>query len=123
MKKVALAKGINCQDDSFRAKLLLKNGYATHVIKRRVSTVSAITCKDSKCNVGDLIVKLGPHYYRPTEVESMLGNPTKAERKIGWMYFATLRTLADEKVQAYLTAAKRVALIKPAGFRSYRRHE
>jgi GDPmannose 4,6-dehydratase len=47
--------------------------------------VSAVTGKDAKCKVGDVIVKVDPRYFRPTEVETLLGDPSKAKEKLGWV--------------------------------------
>ena len=91
-----------------------------------IGTVSAITkdkAKDAKCKVGDVIVKVDPRYYRPTEVETLLGDPTKAKVKLGWVPKTTLQELVVEMVQADYTAAKRDALVKLAGFQTFDHHE
>jgi GDPmannose 4,6-dehydratase len=88
-----------------------------------VGTVSAITGKDIKCKVGDVVVKVDPRYFRPTEVETLLGDPTKAKEKLGWVPKTTLKELVAEMVQADYTAAKRDALVKLAGFQTYDHHE
>ena len=79
--------------------------------------------KDAKCKVGDVIVKVDPRYYRPTEVETLLGDPTKAKVKLGWVPKTTLQELVVEMVQADYTAAKRDALVKLAGFQTFDHHE
>ena len=88
-----------------------------------VGTVSAVTGKEAKCKVGDVIVKVDPRYYRPTEVETLLGDPTKAKEKLGWVPKTTLKELVAEMVQADFTSAKRDALVKLAGFQTYDHHE
>ena len=91
-----------------------------------IGTVSAITkdkSKDAKCKVGDVIVKVDPRYYRPTEVETLLGDPTKAKVKLGWVPKTTLQELVVEMVQADYTSAKRDALVKLAGFQTFDHHE
>jgi GDPmannose 4,6-dehydratase len=88
-----------------------------------IGTVSAVTGKDAKCKVGDVIVKVDPRYYRPTEVETLLGDPTKAKDKLGWVPKTTLKELVAEMVQADFTSAKRDALVKLAGFQTYDHHE
>ena len=88
-----------------------------------IGTVSAITGKDAKCKVGDVIVKVDPRYYRPTEVETLLGDPTKAKVKLGWVPKTTLQELVVEMVQADYTSAKRDALVKLAGFQTFDHHE
>jgi GDPmannose 4,6-dehydratase len=73
----------------------------------------------AKLKVGDVIVKVDPRYFRPTEVETLLGDPTKAHAKLGWKPTTTLQELVAEMVQADYTAAKRDALVTMAGFKSY----
>ncbi|MBT3068274.1 GDP-mannose 4,6-dehydratase [Rhodoferax sp. U11-2br] len=88
-----------------------------------IGTVSEVTGKDAKCKVGDVIVKVDPRYYRPTEVETLLGDPTKAKEKLGWVPKTSLKELVAEMVQADFTSAKRDALVKLAGFQTYDHHE
>src|SRR5450830_1531020 len=85
--------------------------------------VSAVTGVDAQCKVGDVIVKIDPRYYRPTEVETLLGDPTKAKEKLGWTPTTTLKELVAEMVQSDYTSAKRDALVKLAGFKTYDHHE
>jgi GDPmannose 4,6-dehydratase len=77
----------------------------------------------SKCQVGDVIVKVDPRYYRPTEVETLLGDPTKAKEKLGWVPVTTLAELVKEMVLSDYTSAKRDSLVKSAGFQAYDYHE
>jgi GDPmannose 4,6-dehydratase len=88
-----------------------------------IGTVSAVTGKEAKCKVGDIIVKVDPRYYRPTEVETLLGDPTKAKEKLGWVPKTTLQELVVEMVQSDYTKAKRDALVKLAGFQTFDHHE
>ena len=73
----------------------------------------------AKCKPGDVIVKVDPRYYRPTEVETLLGDPTKARVKLGWTPTTTLAELVREMVAADYTAARRDSLVKLAGFQAY----
>jgi len=73
----------------------------------------------AKCKPGDVIVRVDPRYYRPTEVETLLGDPSKAREKLGWTPKTTLQELVAEMVQADYTAARRDSLVKLAGFRAY----
>ena len=73
----------------------------------------------AKCKVGDVIVKVDPRYYRPTEVETLLGDPSKAKAKLGWVPTTTLAELVAEMVEADYTAARRDSLVKLAGFQAY----
>jgi GDPmannose 4,6-dehydratase len=91
--------------------------------EQEVGIVAAVTNKDVKVKVGSTIVKVDPRYFRPTEVETLLGDPTKAKEKLGWVPKTTLAELVQEMVQADYTAAKRDALVKMAGFQAFDYHE
>ncbi|MCC7545763.1 MAG: GDP-mannose 4,6-dehydratase, partial [Aquabacterium sp.] len=77
----------------------------------------------AKCKVGDAIVKVDPRYYRPTEVETLLGDPTKAREKLGWTPKISLAELVAEMVLSDYASAKRDSLVKLAGFQAYDYHE
>ncbi|HEX5373464.1 MAG TPA: GDP-mannose 4,6-dehydratase [Aquabacterium sp.] len=77
----------------------------------------------AKCKVGDVVVKVDPRYYRPTEVETLLGDPTKAKEKLGWTPKTTLQELVVEMVRADYTSAKRDSLVKLAGFQAFDHYE
>jgi GDPmannose 4,6-dehydratase len=66
--------------------------------------------------VGDVIVQIDPHYYRPTEVETLLGDPTKAKEKLGWVPEITLDQMIEEMVAHDLEKAKQHALLKKHGY-------
>jgi GDPmannose 4,6-dehydratase len=66
--------------------------------------------------VGDTIVRIDPRYFRPTEVESLLGDPSKAKAKLGWTPEITVQAMCAEMVAADLQDAKRHALLKRHGY-------
>jgi GDPmannose 4,6-dehydratase len=66
--------------------------------------------------VGDVIVQIDPRYYRPTEVETLLGDPTKAKEKLGWVPEITLDEMITEMVSNDHQEAKQVALLKQNGY-------
>ncbi len=66
--------------------------------------------------VGDVVVKIDPRYFRPTEVETLLGDPTKAKEKLGWVPEVTLDEMIEEMVDYDLDQAKRHALLKQHGY-------
>ncbi len=88
-----------------------------------IGVVDAVSNPELKVRPGQIIVRVDPRYFRPTEVETLLGDPTKAKEKLGWEPKTTLRELVKEMVQADFTAAKRDELVKHAGFRAYDHHE
>ena len=67
-------------------------------------------------NVGDVIVKIDPRYFRPAEVETLLGDPSKAKEKLGWIPEITVQEMCAEMVCADLAAAKKTALLKKHGY-------
>jgi GDPmannose 4,6-dehydratase len=85
--------------------------------------VSMISGTDTQCKIGDVIVKVDPRYFRPTEVETLLGDPTKARVKLGWTPKTTLRELVAEMMRSDFSSAKRYALVKAAGFQIFDRRD
>jgi len=67
--------------------------------------------------VGDVIVKVDPRYFRPAEVETLLGDPTKAKEKLGWVPEITLDQMIEEMVAYDLDQARRHALLKHHGYK------
>ena len=72
---------------------------------------------------GNVIVKVDPRYFRPTEVETLLGDPTKAKEKLGWVPKTTFAELVSEMVREDLKSAKRDELVKDHGYMAYDYHE
>ncbi len=68
---------------------------------------------------GKLVVAVDPRYFRPTEVETLLGDPTKAHRELGWKPRTSFEQLVDEMVSADLKSAQRDALVQEHGFAAY----
>ena len=66
--------------------------------------------------VGQVLVQVDPRYFRPTEVETLLGDPTKAKEKLGWVPQITLQEMVSEMVACDLDQAKRMRLLKDHGF-------
>jgi GDPmannose 4,6-dehydratase len=66
--------------------------------------------------VGDVIVQIDPRYYRPTEVETLLGDPTKAKEKLGWIPEISLDQMIVEMVANDLEKAKQHALLSKHGY-------
>lgn len=66
--------------------------------------------------IGDIIVRVDPRYFRPAEVETLLGDPTKAKDKLGWVPEITVEEMCQEMVKSDLQKAKQHALLKANGF-------
>ena len=82
-----------------------------------IATVTSINGDDALAlSVGDVIVRVDPRYFRPAEVESLLGDPTKAKEKLGWVPQITVEAMCTEMVKSDLNKAKQHALLKDHGF-------
>lgn len=66
---------------------------------------------------GEIVVKIDPRYFRPAEVETLLGDPTKAREKLGWTPTTTLEELVAEMVAADQEEARKEALLRLKGFK------
>ena len=106
----------------FRGEGIDEEGYLEsidHQIYSRQVTSDFI----SNVKVGDVILKIDPRYFRPTEVELLIGDPTKANTKLGWMPKYDLNSLIEEMVYAdVLLFKKDIDLIK-AGHKIYNQEE
>ncbi|MDN2661258.1 MULTISPECIES: GDP-mannose 4,6-dehydratase [Neptunomonas] len=82
-----------------------------------IATVTAVEGDNANAvKVGDVIVRVDPRYFRPAEVETLLGDPTKAKEKLGWMPEITVEEMCAEMVQHDLGKAKQHALLRDNGF-------
>ena len=72
---------------------------------------------------GRVIVRVDPRYFRPTEVETLLGDPTKAKEKLGWTPQTSFDELVSEMVREDLKSAERDELIKRHGYAAFDHHE
>lgn len=78
-----------------------------------------VTVKGDKApavQAGDVVVQVDPRYFRPAEVETLLGDPSKAKLTLGWTPKIDTETLCREMVQFDLENAKRSALLIANGF-------
>ena len=66
--------------------------------------------------IGQKIVAVDPRYFRPAEVETLLGDPTKAKKKLGWVPETTCEEMVAEMVETDLAKAKQHALLKSHGY-------
>ncbi|MNX34278.1 GDP-mannose 4,6-dehydratase [compost metagenome] len=72
---------------------------------------------------GQVLVAIDPRYFRPTEVETLLGDPSKAQAKLGWRPRHSFEQLVCEMVREDLTAARQLDLVTREGFEVYQSHE
>ncbi|MBI5102996.1 MAG: GDP-mannose 4,6-dehydratase [Nitrospirae bacterium] len=79
---------------------------------REVGKVTAILNKRSKVRAGEVVVAIDPRYHRPTEVDLLLGDPSKAEKKLGWKATVMLPELVSMMVTADMKLAEKELLLK-----------
>jgi len=72
---------------------------------------------------GDVIVRIDPRYFRPTEVESLLGDASRAKKKLGWEPKISFTELVEEMVSEDLEIAQRDTIVAKEGFKVFNRHE
>ena len=72
---------------------------------------------------GKTLVRVDPRYFRPTEVETLLGDATKAKDKLGWVAEVTFPELVADMVESDLDVAKRDAMVAKEGYKVYSHHE
>lgn len=84
-----------------------------------VDECAVVECIDGELapalNVGDVIVRVDPRYFRPAEVETLLGDPTKAKQQLGWVPEISVQEMCAEMVREDLKVAQRHALLKQYG--------
>jgi GDPmannose 4,6-dehydratase len=81
-------------------------------------------CSDNyNFHVGQEIMKIDPRYFRPTEVDLLIGDPTKAKQKLGWQPAYTLQEMVSEMVQADINTFSKEKTLIESGFNIYRQFE
>ena len=92
--------------------------------KKEVGVVSKIDGhKTSGLKQGQVVVRVDPRYFRPTEVDALLGDASKARRKLGWRPKVKFGELVAEMMREDLKSAERDALVKRHGYSVYDYHE
>src|SRR5450631_1870630 len=84
---------------------------------------SGVNEKGHNIETGQCIVAIDPRYFRPAEVETLLGDASKAKRKLGWVPQTSFRDLVSEMMREDLKLAERDELVKKHGFRFFNHHE
>ncbi len=116
----------------WKGKGLKEKGIITTVSRKglgvKESGSSRGTVDDSRFTIhglrkGDVVVEIDPRYFRPTEVETLLGDATKARKKLGWKPEISFKQLVAEMVSEDLKEAEKDQLCKGKGFKVMRYHE
>ena len=83
-----------------------------------IGTIKSIKGDAAKVlNEGDIIVRVDPRYFRPAEVETLLGDPTKAQQNLGWIPEITVQEMCSEMVQEDLKKAMQTKLLLNHGYK------
>lgn len=91
---------------------------------KEVGVVSRVSqARNGSLKKGQTVVRVDPRYFRPTEVETLLGDASKARRKLGWKPRVKFADLVAEMTQQDLKAAERDELVKRHGYSAYNYHE
>ncbi|MBB3255235.1 GDPmannose 4,6-dehydratase [Paraburkholderia bannensis] len=91
--------------------------------EKEIGIVERVSGSGAKVEPGTVIVRVDPRYFRPAEVETLLGDPTKAHEKLGWKPATSFDALVKEMVLADYQAAKRDSLVNLAGFKAFEYNE
>lgn len=89
--------------------------FAGEGVDETATVVSVTGDKAPNISVGDVIMRIDTRYFRPTEVETLLGDPTKAKTKLGWTPEITAQEMCAEMVAEDLKTAQRHAILKAHG--------
>jgi GDPmannose 4,6-dehydratase len=85
-------------------------------VNEKAVVASVTGDKAPALQAGDCVVAVDPRYFRPTEVETLLGDPTKAKTELGWVPEITAQQMCTEMVTEDLKAAQQTALLRRHGF-------
>jgi len=88
-----------------------------------IGVVERVENPEVRLAPGSVIARVDPRYFRPTEVETLLGDPTKAHEKLGWKPTTSFESLVGEMVRSDYQIAKRDALVTSAGFKVFEYNE
>ena len=115
-----IATGVQCSVRDFIQKAAKQLGISLSFEgegDQEIGVVSGVHADRAPAlKLGDVIVRVDPRYSRPTEVETLLGDPSKAKRKLGWSPEISLDSMIEEMVSHDLDRARQTALLKQFGY-------
>jgi len=114
-----IATGVQYSVREFIEKSAAKLGITIRWEGKGVDEVGVIASPSAEypsLQAGSAIVRIDPRYFRPAEVETLLGDPSKAGEELGWVPQITLEEMVDEMVAHDLEDAKRHAFLKDNGY-------
>lgn len=92
-------------------------------LARLISAAGGRQGMECRVKPGDVIVRVDPRYFRPTEVETLLGDPAKAKEKLGWVPRTSFEDMVAEMTREDLALSMRDAVCKVAGFKTFSHNE
>jgi GDPmannose 4,6-dehydratase len=117
-----IATGFQVTVREFIRRAAIKLGVDIEFSGEGVGEVGVVSRIDGELapsmKIGDTVVRVDPRYYRPTEVETLLGDPSKAKESLGWVPEITLDEMIDEMIRSDLNVARQHALLRQHGFGS-----
>jgi GDPmannose 4,6-dehydratase len=102
---------------------LVFEGHGEHEVGLVEQVLPVAGGAPARCRVGQTIVRVDPRYFRPTEVQTLLGDAGKARERLGWAPRIGFDELVREMVEADHATARRDELVTQAGFRACEHHE
>ncbi len=100
-----------------------EKGVVTSVDAKALERLTGAAGASCPVKPGDVLVQVDPRYFRPTEVETLLGDPTRAHERLGWKPRTTFADMVAEMVREDVNLARRDAVCKVAGFRAFSYNE
>jgi GDPmannose 4,6-dehydratase len=88
-----------------------------------IGTIKSCANPDYKLEIGKEVVAVDPRYFRPTEVDLLIGDPTKAREKLGWIPEIALQELINDMMQSDLQLMSREEYLKKGGYRIHNYYE
>jgi GDPmannose 4,6-dehydratase len=118
-----IATGIQYSVRDFVNAAAKELGMEIHWVGTGESEKGYLVSNEPQADVANPIVQVDPRYFRPTEVETLLGDPSKAKQKLGWAPKISFEELVAEMVREDFKSAERDELVKTHGFSAYNYHE
>ena len=126
-KDYVIATGSQISVRDFVCLAAAEVGVELEFVGEGVEEVGVVKSVDSErapsLNVGDEIIRVDPRYFRPAEVETLLGDATRAREELGWRPEISVETMCAEMVANDVEVAKRNSLLKTHGFNVSTTHE
>lgn len=121
-----IATGVTTTVREFILKTFLRLGVEIDFKGNSENEVAFVTRKinpEVKVNLGDIVMRIDSKYFRPTEVELLIGDPSKAKKDLNWKLKYNLDSLIDDMVSADLQLFKRDHYLKEGGHKIFQYHE